>query len=293
MIRLFHYDYKGSEMEKQVCLDKKYSTTRKLFEEAEPPADTSNRGGLRSRGYYKKTMPQCPLITVVTVVKNDAEALQKTIDSITGQTYDNIEFIVIDGASTDSTLEVIKKNEDKIDLWISEPDKGIYYAMNKGIDLTAGDWINFMNAGDFFYEKDTVKTVFGKEYGDADFIYGDTFFLRGDFNGVVKAWDFNILWKTMVFTHQSLFTKSEVLKKRKFDTKFNICADYDIIFNSYKKGLKFFNSGTVIAAFDPGISDLSRARMAIEKWKVVRKYRNDFAFHWFYLKLVLKRFFLS
>lgn len=281
-------------MEKPICLDERYSTTRRLFKESHAgrtPDDKRNSGGLRLKGYIKKSLPGLPLITVVTVVKNDARALEKTLASISGQAYDNIEFIVIDGASTDATPDLIRTNEDRVDYWISEPDNGIYDAMNKGIDLARGDWINFMNAGDHFYEPDTIKTVFSKDYQDADFIYGHTYFLGGDFKGVVKAWSFDILWKTMVFTHQSLFTKAAVLKNRKFDTRFKICADYDIIFSSYMTGLKFFNSDEVIAAFDPGVSEISRARMAIEKWQVVRRHRHDLKFHWFYIKLVIKRFF--
>ena len=243
----------------------------------------------KKEGQLKKSWPHRPLITVITVVKNNARELEKTIDSVLEQTYDNIEFVIIDGASSDSTLEVIKKNDDKIAAWISEPDNGIFDAMNKGINLASGEWINFLNAGDYFYKKDTVQKVFNKDYGDADFIYGHTFFLGGDFNGVVKAWDFDILWKTMIFTHQSLFTHSRILKNRKFDTTFKICADYDIIYDSYMEGRKFFNADMVITAFDPGFSDVSRSRMAYEKWKVVKKYRKDFAFHAFYLKLFLKR----
>lgn len=245
----------------------------------------------KNKKHQNKTARSRPLITVVTVVKNSGEQLKTTINSVSEQTYDNIEFIIIDGASTDTTLGVIKSNDEKIDKWISEPDNGIFDAMNKGINLASGEWINFLNAGDYFYEKDTVKKVFSKNYGEADFIYGHTYFLGGDFKGVVKVWEFDILWKTMIFTHQSLFTKSAVLKKRKFNTQFKICADYDIIFNSYIQGLTFFNADMVIAAFDPGFSDVSRARMAIEKWKVVKKHRHDFQFHWFYLRLVIKRFF--
>lgn len=287
-------------MKNYICLDKNYSTTRRLFRDNLPGSpgfelrrdkkDKSNCGGLRLNGYLKKSFHDSPLITIITVVLNEPQALKRTIASVLEQSCDNIEFIIIDGASSDSTIEVIKSYEDKIDFWISEPDKGIFDAMNKGIDLASGEWINFMNAGDYFYQKDTVKTVFNKDYGNADFIYGHTNFLGGDFNGIVKVWDFKILWKTMVFTHQSLFTRSDILKNRKFDTRFKICADYDIIFNSYMLGLTFFNSDTVIAAFDPGFSDVSRARMAYEKWKVVKKHRNDFQFHWFYLQLFFKRF---
>lgn len=232
-----------------------------------------------------------PLVTVVTVVLNDPHGLEKTIESVISQTYGNIEYIIIDGGSEADTLAVIKKYEEHITHWQSGPDQGIFDAMNKGIDRACGEWINFLNAGDWFYREDTVSTVFAKAYGSADFIYGHTLFLGGDFCRVVKAWDFDILWQTMVFTHQSLFARSEILKARKFDTRFKVCADYDLIFNAYMQGRTFFNCDTVIAAFDPGFSDVSRARMAFEKWRVVRRYRRDLAFHWFYLRLFLKRLF--
>ena len=281
-------------MSETICLNHAYSTTRRLIKVA-PPVDMLGRyaryGGLRAGGYGKTSCSDRPVVTVVTVVLNDAAGLQKTIASVTSQTYDNIEFIVIDGSSADATLEVIRGCQDRLDFWISEPDRGIYDAMNKGIDLATGSWINFLNCGDCFYRDDTVETVFRSSYTDADFIYGDTFFLSGDFHGVVKAWDFSLLWKTMVFTHQSLFTKADILKKRQFDTSFRICADYDIIFSAYMEGRSFYYADTVIAMFDPGYSDVNRALMAIEKWKVVRRYRSDLKFHLFYTRLVMRRFF--
>jgi hypothetical protein len=232
-----------------------------------------------------------PTVTVITVTLNDAEKLEKTICSVLEQTYPHIEYIIIDGGSTDSTPGMLKKYEGRIHRVVSEQDNGIFDAMNKGIELASGKWIIFLNAGDYFYEKNTVEKVFNTGYGDAHFIYGHTYFLGGDFRGVVKAWSFASLWKTMIFTHQSLFTRGDVLKKRKFDTSFKICADYNLIFNSYMDGLRFFNSDTVISAFDPGFSEVSRSRMAFEKWKVVKKYRNDLKFHWFYLTLFSKRLF--
>ncbi len=284
------------QREDYVCLDGHFSTSRRLFRSNASAVSgrsicKDSCGGLRLKGYYKKSFRETPLITIVTVVLNDPDGLEKTINSVIEQSYENVEFLIIDGGSTDSTLKIIEKYEDMIDYWLSEPDKGIYDAMNKGIDYANGDWINFLNTADTFHEKSTLEKVFRNSRTDADFIYGHTYFLGGDFQGIVKAWDFDILWKTMIFTHQSLFTRSGVLKKRKFDINFRICADYDIIFNSYMEGLRFHNSDTVIAAFDPGTSDFSRARMAFEKWSVVRKHRNDLEFHWFYLNLFLKRLF--
>lgn len=231
------------------------------------------------------------MITVVTVVINDAAGLQKTITSVTEQTYENIEYIIIDGGSEAPTLDVIKSHEDRIDCWISEPDEGIFDAMNKGAKLVKGEWVIFMNAGDTFYDKDVITAVFTRDYGNADFIYGHTHFLSGDFKGVVKAWDFDILWKTMIFTHQSVFTRRKILEGHRFNTGYKVCADYDLIFTSYMKGCKFVNSDTVISVISPGMSEVNRARMAIEKWRTVRKFRNDLRTHSFYVGLIIRRFF--
>ena len=113
-----------------------------------------------------------PLITVVTVVFNGAKLLDDTIKSVINQTYSNIEYIIIDGCSTDGTLDIIEKYRDEIS-WVSEHDKGIYDAMNKGIALANGKWINFMNAGDSFYSLSTIADVFvGNKY-DEDVLFGN------------------------------------------------------------------------------------------------------------------------
>jgi glycosyltransferase involved in cell wall biosynthesis len=289
-------DHTFSSIKDSLRPDSAFSTTRLVFAAPDPPGEpvhqgevTGLQGGGRSKGFCKKSMPGLPLVTVVTVVLNEVESLEYTINSVLRQSYDNIEFIVIDGGSSRPTLDVIKKYEDKIDFWLSEPDRGIFDAMNKGIELASGDWINFLNCGDSFYRDDTLRTVFSQNFGAADFIYGHSDFQAGDFRGVVKAWDFSILWKTMIFTHQSLFSRTAILKERKFNLNFHICADYDLIYNAWASGLKFHNSDTVIASFNPGFSDISRARMAWEKWRVVSKHRKDLLFHFFYLQLFLKR----
>lgn len=250
---------------------------------------TAGQGGSDLNGMKKPHQPGWPLVSVVTVVLNEVEALELTITSVLRQTYANVELVVIDGGSGKPTLDIIKKYEDRIGSWLSEPDRGIFDAMNKGIDRAAGDWIIFLNCGDRFYRDDTLQTVLDKDCQDADFIYGDTDFHGGDFRGVVKAWDFGILWKTMIFTHQSLLSRSEVLRRRRFNTSFRICADYNLIYNARADGLKFFYCGETIASFHPGFSEISRARMAWEKWRVVRRHRNDVTFHLFYLQLFLRR----
>lgn len=101
-----------------------------------------------------------PLVSIVTVCYNAADMLSKTIESVSAQSYENIEYIIIDGASTDGTKQIIQNNIEHIDKFISEKDNGIYDAMNKGTANSSGEWIIFMNAGDTFYDRDTIKDLF-------------------------------------------------------------------------------------------------------------------------------------
>lgn len=110
----------------------------------------ANKGGKRIRGNTKQLLPNKPLVTVITVVFNGATTLEHTIRSVMEQTYNNIEHIIIDGGSTDATLDILRKYEENIDYWVSERDAGIYDAMNKGITLARGEYIGMLNSDDFF-----------------------------------------------------------------------------------------------------------------------------------------------
>ena len=112
------------------------------------------------------------IVTIITVCRNHAKELERTIRSVESQTWQEKEYLVIDGASTDDTLDVIKAHEASITRWVSEPDQGIYDAMNKGVRMAQGEWVIFMNAGDTFASDDTLQRVFGSPQ-DADVIYGD------------------------------------------------------------------------------------------------------------------------
>jgi glycosyltransferase involved in cell wall biosynthesis len=178
-----------------ICLDATYSTTRLLTREKAvsedppvskiqsmlflPPApDRQGEGGLRTRGYFKHSLPGKPLLSVITVVLNGEQHLQETIQSVINQTYDNVEYIIIDGGSTDGTVGILKKYEDKIDYWLSEPDNGVYDAINKGLELISSCWINIMNCGDMF-SKDTSLINCIKYLSDKYIIlYSDTIFYK-------------------------------------------------------------------------------------------------------------------
>ena len=119
-------------------------------------------GGLRTKGYFKKPYEDKPLISIITVVYNGEKYLEETIQSVINQTYDNVEYIIIDGGSTDGTVDIIKKYEDQIDYWVSEKDTGMYNALNKGFSCAQGDYLGWLNADDTLFPnafKD-INTVF-------------------------------------------------------------------------------------------------------------------------------------
>jgi glycosyltransferase involved in cell wall biosynthesis len=131
-------------------------------------------GGKRKQGILRQTNADRPRLTVVTAVFNGSKTLEATIQSVISQTYANIEYIIIDGGSTDGTLDIIRKYEDAIDYWLSEPDKGVYDAMNKGIRASTGTWLNFLNANDVYCNCSAIESVAKKHFhGDARFIYSD------------------------------------------------------------------------------------------------------------------------
>lgn len=223
-----------------------------------------------------------PSVTIVTVVYNDEKNIEKTLRSVIKQKYPKIEYIVIDGGSTDGTIDIIKKYEKKIDYWISEEDKGVYDAMNKGIDLASGEWINFMNSNDLFYNSTTIYDVFKETPRDVDFIYG-YFIRRGEgkdeYVGMYRPLD--ELWKGMSFCHQTLFAKTQLMKKNKFSLNNKVISDYQSIFLNYISGKKFYNTKKIIAIIAPlGISGKPLPRV-FERWRLVRKhlgYKVDFYF---------------
>ncbi|MDH4944067.1 glycosyltransferase family 2 protein [Sulfurimonas sp. C5] len=157
-------------------------------------------------------------ISIITVVYNGATYLEKTIQSILNQTYDNLEYIIIDGGSIDGTIDIIKKYEDKISYWISEKDAGIYDAMNKGIDISSGDYINFLNAGDSFADYYVLERIFNnQEMLLYDLVYGPAIVTGGKKEVLLhpkKFTKFNLyLWNTRVVCHQAIFIKREEIVK--------------------------------------------------------------------------------
>jgi glycosyltransferase involved in cell wall biosynthesis len=228
-------------------------------------------GGLRTRSIIKQSQENMPLATVITVVRNGEETLEETILSVINQAYENIEYVIVDGASTDNTIDIIRKYEDKIDYWMSESDGGIYYAMNKGIDLATGEWINFMNSGDTFHSV-TVVAEFCKYINfDIDIFYGGVCFNKNkkDMNNK-KINDLYFLMGHMI-CHQAIFARRKLFFLKKFDISFTICADKEWLIYLYKHGVKLQLIPIVVCNFaDPGISsnisEMQKEIFFITKW---------------------------
>lgn len=196
--------------------------------------------------------------SIITVVYNDKEGLVKTIKSVLSQSFLDFEYIVIDGASTDGTIDFIRQYESGIKKWITEPDKGIYDAMNKGIFMASGEWIIFMNAGDEFVSDHTLQEVIDhiKDDNLENFgvIYGDCIFVTSIAEKYGKAWNPFFKQKKYIpekgFCHQSSFVRNELAKNNNFDLKYKICGDFYMMWNIYKQGYMFKHVPMAIAKYE-------------------------------------------
>lgn len=247
-----------------------------------------------------------PKITVITVVFNAKDQIEDTIKSVINQTYPNIEYIVLDGGSTDGTVEIIKQYDGKITLWKSEPDKGIYDAMNKGIDLATGDWINFMNAGDYFYTPDVLEKVFDDGKVDADFVYGghiDNFYIGEQVytKQIPPPEVGSDFWKIYPY-HQSCFVRANSLKENPFnidDETERDKADFAQLLDFYyQKKLKFEKKDIIVAYYAGGGFSagnifenpdfFEKLKMRLAKFKLIRRYVNTFKVNAYLVYLILR-----
>ncbi|MDF1584496.1 MAG: glycosyltransferase family 2 protein [Methyloprofundus sp.] len=267
-------------------LESQYSTTRCVMRT--PPVIVNNsedkfesvlflpknserkaEGGLRTQGYFKHTQTDKPLISVITVVFNGEQYLEQTINSVIGQTYDNVEYIIIDGGSTDGTLDIIRRYEGAIDYWVSEGDEGIYDAMNKGISVASGEWLNFMNAGDFFANDKIIYDVF-KEKIKADLIYGDHEIRYSTINKKFKAKSILEIFKGMIFCHQSMFVSKALQLEFPYEyEQYKFASDFSFIFRyitSDQYNIKYTNS--VISSIE------AKGESNINIFLTIKEYRS-------------------
>lgn len=194
-------------------------------------------------------------LSVITINYNNRDGLRKTIESVVNQTCNNFEYIIIDGGSTDGSADVIKEYADKIDYWVSEPDKGCYHAMNKGVNVASGEYVIFINSGDYFYSDGIVDT-FLQEKPIEDVLCGDMFLSLGCVNYVPEKLTFRYFYEGNL-PHQACFIKTSLQKKYPYNENLKIVSDYEFFLR-----ILFLENGTyrkinhIISFFDfNGISN--------------------------------------
>ncbi|WP_339679941.1 glycosyltransferase family 2 protein [Cyclobacterium marinum] len=190
-------------------------------------------------------------ISIITVCYNCVKDITLTIESVLNQKYSNIQYIIIDGGSTDGTIDIINKYKDKIDIIISEPDQGIFDAMNKGLKYATGDWVNFMNAGDRFYDDSVLQFLFqSTSYINIGVLYGSTFS-----NGTIrKPKELGFLkYGGIMACHQSIFYNRLICGNELFyKTKHKFYGDIELTRRLYLRNIEFQKVSIVISSFQGG-----------------------------------------
>lgn len=238
-----------------------------------------------------------PLISIITTVYNGEKYIESTILSIINQSYKNIEYIIIDGGSKDGTLDIIKKYQDKIAYWKSEPDNGIYDAFNKGIKIAKGQLIGIIGADDWL-EKDAIIKI-AKCYKDFTVIYGDVRYWDQGTKGRKTNSNHIRMREGMTVAHPTVFVPKSIYEKYGlFNQQFMIAGDYDFVLRLFVNKISFYKINEVLVNMRKGgISDKRWLKAIYEEKKIKDKYFNSYAnyfyflrqFSIFFLKSILKK----
>lgn len=218
-----------------------------------------------------------PKLSVITIVFNNVRDIERTMLSVLNQTYANLEYIIVDGRSTDGTLEIIKKYQDRLHRLISEPDNGIYDAMNKGLALATGDYVLFMNSGDEIYSAQTVEKIFSCEPG-ADIYYGETEMFDQQWNSLGQRRHRapeRFSWKSfqhgMSISHQAIYIRRAITQP--FDTRYRLSSDIDWIICAAKKAGKIVNTHQYVAKYMVGgMSKAKHKQSLVERFDIFSKH---------------------
>ena len=242
-----------------------------------------------------------PKFSIITVTYNAGAVLEDTIQSVITQTYRNVEYIIVDGGSKDHTLDIINRYREHIHTLVSEPDKGLYDAMNKGIRLATGDYLCFLNAGDELHEDDTlqlmVHSITGTElpdvlYGEPAIVDEEGHFLR--MRRLSAPEDLN--WKSfkdgMLVCHQAFFPRRELAEP--YDLRYRFSADFDWCIRIMKKSHTLHNTHlTLIDYLNEGMTTRNHRASLHERFRIMCRhygYLSTLARHaWFALRLLLKK----
>lgn len=234
-----------------------------------------------------------PKLSIITVVYNAAGLIERTVKSVLEQNYSNIEFVVVDGASSDGTLEILEKYSSRIAVLESGKDKGIYDAMNKGLKLATGDYVLFLNAGDELDTADTISSVFSVR-ANADAYYGNTRVV--DERGTVLADrrlspPAHMNWKSlrygMCVSHQSFLVKRLLCDF--YNTDYRISADIDWVINALKQCDSIVNTHRYISRFlEGGTSGKRRKTALLERFRIMVQHYGLFPTIWNHVYILFR-----
>jgi glycosyltransferase involved in cell wall biosynthesis len=239
-------------------------------------------------------------LSVITVTYNAEHTLERTLKSVRKQTYPAIEHIIVDGNSNDGTVALIHRYENERLKWISEPDKGLYDAMNKGIKMATGDYLCFLNAGDTFYDTDTVQKIFASsdEGHSPDILYGETAIVddNGRFLHMRRLQaPKNLTWKSfkhgMVVCHQAFIVKRELVEP--YDLSYRFSADFDWCIRMMKKAKNIYNTDLILVDYlNTGMTTANRKASLRERYRIMEKHYgkvSTFLYHiWFVIRAIIK-----
>jgi glycosyltransferase involved in cell wall biosynthesis len=209
-------------------------------------------GGLRVSGTGTPRAGRGPLVSIVTVCLNSVMTLARTVESVLAQTYENVEYIVVDGGSSDNTVAFLKDHDSRIDYWVSEPDQGIYYAMNKGIGLATGTLVGIINSDDW-YDHDAVESAVEMHLAHPEaIVYGMIRRHDGGAPHSVIGYYSSLLADRMI-PHPATFVPMSVYRRNGvFDTNYRIAADYELMLRMRSRGVTFKMVEKVFANFSLG-----------------------------------------
>ena len=244
-----------------------------------------------------------PTFSIITVTYNAGKVLEDTIQSVISQTYRNVEYIIVDGSSKDNTLEIIGKYSKHISKMVSEPDKGLYDAMNKGIRMATGDYLCFLNAGDKFHAKETLQRIAEtlKDKDLPDVIYGETAIVDegGNFLHMRRlSTPERLNWKSfkqgMLVCHQAFLAKRELALKHPYDMQYRFSADFDWCIRIMKEAKCLHNTRlTLIDYLNEGMTTRNHKASLKERFRIMAKHYgwvSTILHHcWFVIRLILVR----
>lgn len=232
-------------------------------------------GGFRRTGTRRAGSAGNPRISIVTVVLNGAAHIERAIRSVLDQGYDNVEYIVVDGGSTDGTLDALRRYDDRIDHWVSEPDEGIYHAMNKGISLATGELIGLLNSDDDFLPGALASVASAyRPYRDRSVV------ITGRWNVLFHGRDLGITlspsmkFRSLRICHQATFIPKRVYETHGvYDTRYRYSADLEMVLRLYAAGLEFLPLDSTLVNYRAfGASGRNYRRTGREQSEILRKY---------------------